>query len=248
MNPRVVVDVGNTRIKWGLCSERAVEAMASLTPEESAWQRQVEDWGLAAPSHWTLAGVHPGRRDSLAAWLRGRGNAVFVLTAAGQLPIRVALEQPEKVGIDRLLNAVAVLGLEDPRLPAIIIDVGSAVTVDWLTDKGAFAGGTIFPGFRLMAKALHDYTALLPEVEIREAEPVVPGTSTITAMQAGIYWAVGGGIEAINARLRYQGLDPPSIYMTGGDASLLLPVIGDAVRHWPEMTLEGLRRAAVGIP
>jgi type III pantothenate kinase len=247
MKPRVVVDVGNTRIKWGLCTDQAVESMVSLPCEESDWVKQIKEWGIDALNRWTVAGVHPDRRDHLVGWLRERKFAVSVLTGASELPMSVALEAPEKVGIDRLLNALAVLGQKDHALPAIIISVGSAVTVDWLNEKGEFGGGAIFPGFRLMAKALHDYTALLPEIEVRDPQPPLPGTSTVGAMQAGIYWAVEGGIASINAQFVSTGFDSPSMYITGGDADLILPSLAYETRHWPEMTLEGIRLASAQI-
>jgi type III pantothenate kinase len=245
MNPRVVVDVGNSRIKWGLCGSDRLEALAAVPGEDrTAWEAQIERWGLQSPTQWILTGVHPRRRENLADWLRDRGEIVIVLTLASQLPIRVALEHPDKVGIDRLLDAVAALSRQRRGEPAIMVDAGSAVTVDWLTATGEFAGGTIFPGLRLMAQSLHDYTALLPVVEVSQPEPPMPGKSTIAAMQAGIYWTVAGGIRAISERMSAQTAKQPAIYLTGGDAALLVPALGERVQHWPEMTLEGLRISA----
>ena len=82
------------------------------------------------------------------------------------MPLEVELEHPDKVGIDRLLNAVAANRRRQEHVAAILVDAGSAVTVDYLDGNGVFRGGAIFPGFRLMARALHDYTALLPIVDI----------------------------------------------------------------------------------
>jgi type III pantothenate kinase len=243
MNPRVVVDVGNSRIKWGLCGSGRIEALAAVPGvDRTAWEAQIERWSLPSPAQWILTGVHPQRRDDLAAWLRDRGEIVRVLTLASQLPIRVALEHPDKVGIDRLLDGVAALSRQRHGEPAIMIDAGSAV--DWLTATGEFAGGAIFPGLRLMAQSLHDYTALLPVAHVSEPEPSVPGKSTIAAMRAGIYWTVVGGIQAIVERMSAQTAKQPAIYLTGGDAALFIPALGERVEHWPEMTLEGLRITA----
>src|SRR5207244_9869901 len=135
--------------------------------------------------------------DRLADWLRQRGEQVQVLSSAQQVPLPVRVERPESVGIDRLLNAVAASRRLQRGGAAVIVDAGSAVTDDWLDESGAFAGGAIFPGLRLMAAALHDYTALLPQVEVREPNPPLPGASTRAAMEAGIFWAVAGGIRAL---------------------------------------------------
>jgi type III pantothenate kinase len=244
--PRLVVDVGNTRIKWGLCDAALVVDFAALPPDDlSAWQRQLDTWHLTGALTWVLSGVHPGRRDRLADWLRERGDTFRLVTMPSQLPLEVALEHPEKAGIDRLLNAVAVNTRRSPGAPAVIVDAGSAVTVDYLDEHGVFRGGAILPGLRLMVQALHDYTALLPVVEL-SGEVVVPGTSTPSAMSAGIFCAVLGGIGELIARLQRQApmgtkLD---VFLGGGDAPLLLGQLPQQTQHWPLMTLEGLRMTA----
>src|SRR5205085_11851847 len=97
-------------------------------------------------------------------WIRQRGDAVAVLESWRQLPLEVKVEQPERVGIDRLLNFVALRSRTVRAVSMVVIDAGSAVTVDWVDEQGTFRGGAIFPGLRLMAMALHRYTAALPEV------------------------------------------------------------------------------------
>src|SRR5688572_11117181 len=114
MTPHVVADVGNTRIKWGHCAPDAVRDAASLPPDDlAAWQRQAETWELPRPATWVVAGVHPARRNRLAAWIRRRGDAVTVLSDWKSLPLVVALPNPEGVGIDRLLDAVAANALRE---------------------------------------------------------------------------------------------------------------------------------------
>jgi type III pantothenate kinase len=200
---------------------------------------------LSATPPWVLSGVHPARRDRLADWLRQRGSQVRLVTAASELPLAVALEHPDKAGIDRLLNAVAVNTRRPPNTPAVIVDAGSAVPVDYLNEHGVFRGGAILPGWRLMAQALHDYTALLPLVEVGEEVPV-PATSTVPAMQAGIFAALLGGIRELICRL--QKLAPEDthlhVFLGGGDAELLAAYLPYRTHPWPLMTLEGLRLTA----
>jgi type III pantothenate kinase len=248
MTPDVVVDVGNTRVKWGRCSAVAVTEVASLPPgDAAAWEVQTRVWGLVSPTSWVVTGVHPERRERLADWLRQRGNDVRIVTSARQLPLKILLEQPEKVGIDRLLDAVAVNSRRRPEVPAAIVDAGSAVTVDLVDPAGAFLGGAILPGLRLMAHALHGYTALLPVIDLPQAIPPLPGTSTPSAMAAGIFWAVAGGVNALVEQYS-TALAAPEIYLTGGDAPLLLPALRGKVVVWPEMTLEGIRLTAESLP
>src|SRR5205823_978167 len=130
--------------------------------------------------------------DRFADWLRDRGDRVRVLSDNREVPIRAAVDAPEKVGIDRLLTAAAVV----PHIPsgkrAVVIDAGSAVTVDLVEREGVFRGGAIFPGLRLMARALRDHTAQLPLVErFQDGQPVLPGRNTVAAITAGVYFAVG---------------------------------------------------------
>ncbi len=248
MTPAVVVDVGNSRIKWGLCSAAAVTEAVSLPPDEpGAWLRQIEAWRLPCPAAWAVSGVHPPRRDAFMDWLRARGDTVVLVDDPMDLPLRVLVERPDWVGVDRLLDAVAANSRRRPGAPAVIVDSGSAVTVDYVDESGAFRGGVIFPGPRLMAKALHDYTALLPVVEVKQPIPAVPATWTRPAMVAGIFWAVVGGIESVLAQYARAAGTPPDLFLTGGDGALLHPALPQA-QHWPTMTLEGTRLSAEALP
>lgn len=247
MSEFFVADIGNSRIKWGRCTGECVSETVSLPHDDpAAWQRQLEIWQPRPEQRWCVAGVHPQRRDALLAWLRQRFSQVTLLQYAAQLPLRVALERPDTVGIDRLLDAVAANARRDPGRPAVIVDAGSAVTVDWLDDEGVFRGGAIFPGLRLMAQSLNSYTALLPLIAITSATPNMPGASTVAAMEAGIYWTVVGGIEKLVGRLALQANTAPAVFLTGGNAQLLTPGLQSSVIVWPEMTLEGTRLSADG--
>jgi type III pantothenate kinase len=243
MTPDVVADVGNTRVKWGRCSAAAVAEACSLPPDDpAAWREQAARWGLPGRARWAVAGVHPARRDRLAGWLREAGAHVEVIDDPGRLPLRVLLPRPDHVGVDRLLDAVAANSRRPAGRPAVVVDAGSAITVDWLDEEGAFRGGAILPGLRLMAEALHQYTALLPLVDVPRRPPTVPGTSTPAAVEAGIYWAAAGGAAALARAYRTFAGPEPVVFLTGGDGPALAPALG--VEPWPEMTLEGLRLAA----
>jgi type III pantothenate kinase len=243
MKVDIVAEVGNTRIKWGKCGPEGVGEYVSLPVDEAAWEKQIKEWNLGESIYWAVAGVQPGSRDQLVKWLRQRKDPVQVLDNYLKLPLQVQVRTPEHVGIDRLLNAVAAKW-EGGRVDCtIMVDAGSAVTVDWLDEKGVFRGGAIFPGCRLMALALHTYTALLPRVELLEPNPPLPGTDTTSAMRAGIYWAVAGGIKALIRQFK-GSYRHTKVFLTGGDAALLLPVMESDIRYWPQMTLEGVRLSA----
>ncbi len=244
MVPAAVADVGNSRIKWGRCSTEGVSELQSLPPDDcTAWEQRLRSWRLEPGSRWVVAGVHPARRERLAQWLTDCKQRVIVLDDPKYLPLSVSLSRPEHAGIDRLLDAVAANARRSPDKAAVLVDAGSAVTVDLVDREGAFVGGAILPGLRLMAKALHDYTALLPLVDPPSHKPPLPGAATRPAVELGIFWAVAGGVQALIREYRNGfGVDL-EVFLTGGDGPTLHPVFPEA-KLWPEMTLEGIRLSA----
>lgn len=248
MTPAVVVDVGNTRIKWGRCAPEGLVETASLPHDnEHAWTLQLAMWTTAALGRWVVSGVAPRQRDRLIAWLRPRNSNVVLLESHRQLPLHLNVEQPEHVGIDRLLNAVAVNGVRAAGAWAGIIDAGTAVTVDCVDASGVFQGGAILPGVRLMARALHEHTAQLPLVEFGNAT-LAPAKNTEQAVRSGIFHAVLGGIESLLARYETANVGPGECFVGGGDAAVLAPHLSHPARVWPELTLEGIRRCAEALP
>ena len=125
-----------------------------------------------------------------------------------------------------------------------MIDAGTAVTVDWIDGTGAFAGGTILPGPGLMSTALHEHTALLPLIEVPTEVPVVPGTTTRLAIEAGVFWAVVGGVWGVVAAYARRFDATPAVFLTGGSASLIAAVPVGSAQLCPLLTLEGIRLAA----
>lgn len=247
MRPNIVVDVGNSQIKWGLCADGAVRSTCALPPDDpAAWMRQLELWPNARGS-WVVAGVHPPRRDQLIGCLRECGQHVRLLDDPNDLPLRVLVTRPDHVGVDRLLDVVAANSRRTAGTPAVVIDAGSAVTVDLVDGSGAFAGGSILPGMRLMAKALHDYTALLPLIPPPDKPPAVPGSNTPAAMEVGIFWSVAGGILALLREYRSFCRSEIEVFLTGGDGPRLHAVLPEA-QLWPAMTLEGIRLSAEALP
>jgi type III pantothenate kinase len=244
----IVVDVGNSRIKWGRCEDGGVVEAVALPPDSpNAWQMQLDCWPNAMTCAWAVSGVHPQCRDALVAWLRSRVAGVQVIDSYRQLPLAVRVDEPEKVGIDRLLNAVAANTRRPPGSPAVIVDAGSAVTVDLVYGAGDFRGGAIFPGLRLMARALHEHTALLPLVDFDQVEQA-PASSTVAAIRAGIFSAVRGGIWRLVCRY-VECADANAampVYVTGGDAALLVSVDPTLGELWPEMTLHGIFHSVAG--
>ncbi len=156
---------------------------------------------------------------------------------AVRLNIVAAIDRPEEVGADRLVNALA--AREAYGAPVIVIDFGTATTFDLVDAKGDYAGGLIAPGINLSLEALYMAAAKLPRVAIKKTQKVI-ATNTVTAMQAGVFWGYIGMIEGIVARMRAEtGINLRTV-ATGG----LAPMFADAtevISHTDgDLTLRGL--------
>jgi type III pantothenate kinase len=172
-------------------------------------------------------------------------SAPVRLLHVGDLPLDVRVEHPERVGMDRLAAATAAARLRAPRRGAILVDSGSAITVDYVSADGAFRGGAILPGMGLAARALHEFTDLLPLVPLGElsAPPPALGTSTVTAIRSGLYWGAVGAVRELAERLS-AGIDPqPELFLTGGAGPHLGKALSNPVRILPHLVLSGIALA-----
>ncbi|MBI5467677.1 MAG: type III pantothenate kinase, partial [Deltaproteobacteria bacterium] len=107
----------------------------------------------------------------------------------------------------------------------IVVDFGTAVTFDYVTAKGEYAGGSIAPGISISAEALHEKTAKLPKVDVGRTSTVV-GKNTVESMRAGVFWGFVGLVDGIIERMINEVGGSPKIIATGGLAPL---IIGDSV-------------------
>ena len=142
----------------------------------------------------------------------------------------------QTVGGDRLAQASA--AWHRVGGPCVVVSMGTAITIDVVNARGEFVGGLIAPGLRLMARALHEHTALLPEVEpVRRRSPV--GRATREAIQSGISTAAEGLIRGALAGSRGR------VFGTGGDAPLFRDLFDVLV---PDLALEGVLRSYLCLP
>lgn len=259
------VDIGNSRIKVGLYGPHDVEE----TPADELPQPQrcfdlvpnagvpnvdrferLADW--LSPQHprdlsWWIGSVQRTFASQLVEWLRLSDVKQLVMLASGDLPLAVSLPRPDMVGIDRLLAAVAANRIRPPEHPAVIVDLGTAITVDLVSLQGAFLGGAILPGIAMAARSLHEFTDLLPLLDISTlAEPPrALGTDTVAAMQSGIYWGAVGGIRHLIDLMSPGASSKPQVYMTGGAAASVADLIAPDALYLPHLTLAGIALAAV---
>ncbi len=253
--PLIAVDIGNTRIKLGRFTRSAMqgelptpEAELAL-PADTTDFSELEPWlsaGHSSGATWCLASVNRPAHTALVDWLQSSGRAgQLVLLSAGDLPLEVALPRPDMVGIDRLLAAVAANRLRRPRAAGVVVGLGSAITVNFLSDAGVFLGGAILPGIAMSARAMHDYTDLLPMLAMQELDepPPVVGQATREAMQSGLFWGAVGGVRELTTRFA-AGSAEVDIFLTGGAAASVARLIAPAARFVPYLTLAGIALAA----
>ena len=254
--PDAVVDIGNSRIKFCRVANGALQLPVRAMPADDlvGWERLATEWRVTSGHVWAVASTHPGRRQQFTNWAESRGERVITIDSVRKVPIGVSVDEPDGVGIDRLLNATAAKALVKPGEPAIIACAGSAVTVDLLHEQGSFAGGTIFPGLRLMALVLREHTAQLPLVDVEGPLPNgPPGKNTEAAMRLGIVHAAAGGIDAIIREMATRCTIAPVLFLTGGDMTPQLAGLLQSRHQFrselrPTLTLEGILLAAKALP
>ena len=253
--PLFAVDVGNNRIKLGwfapggdapLPEPRRTLTLAGGGSDLAPLGEWLEQTG-SPEAAWWIGSVNRPAASRLIDWLRDRhpGPRV-VLLAAGDLPLEVALERPDMVGVDRLLDAVAANALRQPGRPAVVVDVGTAITVDLVSANGVFQGGAILPGIGMSARALHEFTDLLPLIEPDELVTAPPpvGTATDAAMRSGLFWGAVGSVRELVARLGQGAGAPAQVFLTGGAGPAVADLLGPDAAHVPHLTLSGIALAA----
>ncbi|WP_339728721.1 type III pantothenate kinase [uncultured Gimesia sp.] len=263
---QLAIDVGNSRLKFVLLKTevsaeehnplpQVVQAISTLIDGSLPWE-QINAWfenQQELTCQTVVAGSNPrGIEQIVKDWPQGNLPAPIEVLNTDRFPLEICVDEPRKVGIDRLLNAVAANALRQADQAAIIIDTGTATTVDVVTPDGSFAGGSILPGFELSAKALNDYTALLPLIpvdDLRQAESVVLGKNTTDAIRSGLFWGQLGAVRELVNQLQKQSLPNasqvrPLVLLTGGGSALLASHLEELVHFEPLLTLQGLALVA----
>ena len=195
--------------------------------------------------------MNPATADRLVHWVESIGGTCHVFRKPSELPIRLAVDEPDAVGIDRVFGALAARSLVPPGTPAITVDVGTAVTVNLVDAAGVFRGGAIFPGPRSMGRALRDYTAKLPLVDVTErVGDYPPGTNTVAAIRLGIEATVVAGVNSLICYFADLCPAVPRVFVTGGAAAVLDGYRGPDWEpvHEPALNLLGIRHVAETLP
>jgi type III pantothenate kinase len=239
----LLCDVGNTHAHIGLGNRRRVMASLDLetrnlaSPESS---HRLEAWLAGQPIEGAcFCSVVPAVVPQVMKLLSGVTHGpVLALTFKTVLGVGIRYPKPETIGQDRLANAVAVRSLYGA--PSVVVDFGTAVTFDVVDDRGDYVGGVIAPGLSALTDYLHEKTALLPKIKIREPRRVV-GKSTEEAMLAGAVYGYRGLVREILGQLTSAVGGPLPVVATGGYARLIARKMPEITSVRPNLTLEGLR-------
>jgi len=236
----LAVDVGNTSVSFGLFDGAALRRCRRVPAQTGTdWARGAGTGRGTRLDAILIASVNPPIARSVAAALKKRfGLSPAYVGDDAPVPMRVRCRRPEQVGVDRLLNALGARALV--RGPAVVADFGTAVTVDAVSSRGDFLGGTILPGVALSSRALQQGTAKLPHVFPIHAGPVI-GKDTSEAIRSGIFWGTCGAVREIALRMRKRLRDQTArLVVTGGDASLFLKHLPTPRLMSPHLTLGGI--------
>lgn len=161
----------------------------------------------------------------------------FIIGENVDLTVAVRTSKPAEVGADRIVNAVGAHIAYDGAL--IIVDSGTATTLDVVAADGGFEGGAIAPGIHMSVEALHAAAAKLPRVALRNPGKVI-GRDTVSAMQSGVFWGYLSLIEGMIARIKAERAEPMTVIATGGVAALFRDSTSVIDHFDPDLTIRGL--------
>jgi type III pantothenate kinase len=249
----LAIDVGNTNIVLGVFDgTRLVRSWRLATIRE----RTSDELGLLIEGLFASAGIKKSTIDSIVL-----GSVVPPLTSTMQsmavryfrlapLTIEPGVEtgmpilynNPTEVGADRIVNAVAAyekFGVSRKR-PLIVLDFGTATTLDAVSARGEYLGGVICPGVQISADALFQRAARLPRIDVRKPARIV-GRTTVAAMEAGLFWGYVGMVEGLVRRMSDELGGHAVCVATGGLADVIAPETPLIAHVDADLTLHGLR-------
>jgi type III pantothenate kinase len=245
----LVIDVGNTNTSLGVYLGSELVAHWRLT---TARNRTVDEYGVHARNLFELAGIDFKTIDAIAIasvvpplnyTLKQMAEVYFHLSPlfvdhTTETGLEILYDPPSDVGADRIVDAVA--AIHKYGSPCIIVDFGTATTFNAINKDGNYLGGAITPGIMISADALFERTAKLPRVDIKRPQKVI-GSSTVTAMQSGLYHGYVGLVDGVLRKMIGELGGSPRIVATGGLAPLI--ATGSELIELVDetLTLEGLR-------
>ncbi len=246
----IVLDVGNSSVKWGLFREDALVYSGRFP----AGERTGEEYADFLRAEVDTEGISSGAVEGIALGtvIRGMpqvwdrvceelfGKAPVRIHAGMEMGIRVCYDDPDHAGIDRLAGASAAYAKYGG--PVIVVDAGSAITVDAVSGDGEFLGGIIAPGPGMSARALHEQTDLLPLVAPEMPDSIL-GRSTPACIRSGVVYGAAAMVDGLVGRVKEILGERARVVGTGGALAVIRTVVKQVDVVEPHLVLEGLYRA-----
>jgi type III pantothenate kinase len=245
----LTLDVGNTNTVLGFFRGEELVAHWRLT---TARDQTVDEYGILTRELFTLAGIDPASVSGviissvvpqLNSTLEEMSERYFHVKALFIEPgvktgMAVIVDNPQEVGADRIANSVAAFSKYGG--PCVVVDFGTAINFDVISERGEFIGGVLAPGMGISAEALFSRAARLFRVEIKDPGKII-GTNTIQSLQSGLYYGYTDMVDGIITRIKAVLGEDTRIVATGGQARLIARE-SKYIRIIDEhLTLEGLR-------
>jgi type III pantothenate kinase len=241
----LAIDAGNTNTVLGLFEDRHLKRTWRIPSTPAAIQTLTKKLSAVIESVIVSSVVPDLKRsfEKLSAQVCGR--TPFYVSDRLNMPIRVKLPHPKQLGQDRIVNAAAAHTLYHGgkwrSRHLLVVDFGTATTIDVIAPKGDYIGGTISPGIGIANASLHEKTALLPLVPIKKPVRAV-GNTTLTAIQSGVFYGYAGLIDGLVHRINKELRSKSRVIATGGLATVIGPSCSTIDIVDPDLTLKGLQR------
>lgn len=242
----LAIDIGNTRVGFAVWNADGLhDTQRVLSEDEDAVRAALRDsWQRIKPDARraiAIGSVAPRMTQLVAEMCADEcGSTPFVVRDTLPLPMELAIDNPDEVGVDRVCAAAA--AYDKIRNACAIASFGTAITIDCVSAQGHFQGGAILPGLQMSFDALHEFTAVLPHVNVA-APADLPGRNTIDAMRAGVIYGAVGALRELVERYATDLGFWPRLIVTGGNANLIREA-ADFVDAWvPDLCLMGISLA-----